>query len=119
MRVSGHDLVPTGPGGGEDDRIDDSFDLTVFQVPRRDYDLLGERDNGAPGTDVINADVYRIRIDYFADKVPGSLNKGDGDYYGDRCVRTKGLVIRNPAPPGFSLITSELVFMKIISLYFP
>ena len=81
VRVSGHDLVPTGPGGSDDDRIDDSFDLTVFQAHCRDCDLLGERDNGAPGTDVIYSDVYRIRIDYFADKLPGSLNKGDGDYH--------------------------------------
>jgi hypothetical protein len=32
MRVSGHDLVPAGPGSGEDDRIGDSFKVAVLQV---------------------------------------------------------------------------------------
>jgi hypothetical protein len=32
MRVSGHDLVPAGPGGSEDDRIGDSLNFAVLQV---------------------------------------------------------------------------------------
>jgi hypothetical protein len=44
---------------------------------------------------------------------------GGGDYYRDRCVSTKGLAIRDPAPRVFFPDNFGTCFYEIISLSFP